>query len=206
LLVVLAVLVALAGLVVPLLSPSNVGADSDGDGQTETAQAVTTETSLTRLRDVLAGTPQRPGLRQDLAGVSADRWLQMRMADLFRSRTDPPDWSGVLPEFDPQTGLGWRGPYLLQSSGLYEVNVPAGFTADYGADGDRAIYDGWGRPIVVQWPSTSDPDKDRVRRGRLVSAGENRVLETDPSVLDPDPTDPADVGDDLVVYFAKGMP
>ncbi|WP_254510182.1 prepilin-type N-terminal cleavage/methylation domain-containing protein [Anatilimnocola floriformis] len=88
--------------------------------------------------------------------------------------------------FDPISGLGWRGPYMLTSSaGRYpgldpdENAVSRGFTAIFGKsqsdpptpDADHAVLDSWGRPIILRTGSSSDVFE-------LVSAGPDGVLGT----------------------------
>lgn len=78
--------------------------------------------------------------------------------------------AGGWSSFDPDTQVGWRGPYLmssvqLESAAALPTNlgsaagtyVHRGFT-----DNDNIILDGWGRPIIIQ----NSPNGFR-----LVSAG-----------------------------------
>ena len=83
------------------------------------------------------------------------------------------------------------------------------FLPEYGLDGDPAVLDAWGRPIVIQVPP-SDPSY-----ARLVSAGPNGVIDTPESVLMPTAggTSPTNErGDDVIMFlfqpdqYAQGVP
>jgi type II secretory pathway pseudopilin PulG len=75
--------------------------------------------------------------------------------------------------------------------------APGNFLARYGETGDPAVLDGWGNPIVLQVPQTpGTTEHDRTRHARLVSAGPNGVIDTDPGELMPN-----ERGDDLVLFL-----
>jgi hypothetical protein len=126
------------------------------------------------------------------------------MRDLFIQPTG-------APSFNPVTGRGWRGPYLLGAGGTYQVNAGNGFIgsatlqspeAPYGAGGDPAVMDAWLHPIVIQAPSsvaTTDPNQQAVYT-RLVSAGQDGIIQTSPDILYPSPTQR---GDDVVVFLMR---
>ena len=75
--------------------------------------------------------------------------------------------------FDPTIKLGWRGPYLTNSGGNFNLTSLA--------DGSFALYtrrpstltpqivDAWDNPIILQWPSTGSASDAMYIR--LVSAG-----------------------------------
>lgn len=121
-----------------------------------------------------------PGPSADLL-VPAGRISRPQLAFLFVN----PLTNGTAPTYDPVSGRGWRGPYLLISAGRYpgmdpdSSAVARGFTTEYGVpnsspgagDGDPTVLDGWGHPVVIQGSTLSD--------ARLVSAGpDGNLLET----------------------------
>lgn len=178
LLVVLLLLVAIAGTVIGLL-PSAVA----------TAERDATAVSLRRVRQAIVGGEGQPGYRGDL------RALPATIADLLRK-------PALAKDFDPLTGLGWRGPYLLVSSGTYTVG-PGGFTVAYGVTGDPALLDAWGNPIVLQYPTTV-PDytaDEKAKYVRLVSAGPDGVIDSPPSALTPADLTSALRDDDVVLFL-----
>jgi len=148
LLVVLAILAAMAGLIVPLVA-----------GVSEESQAQATNTSLMRIRNAIMGTPERPGYWADKR-----QQLPAAMRDLFIN-PDPDD------VFDRNTRLGWHGPYLQHATRTYTVDALTGFTLDYGSTGDPAASDGWNHPIIIQIPADAT-------RARLLSAGSDGVIQT----------------------------
>lgn len=155
LIVVLTILVALAGIVLVSLGPGlrlNVG------DETLSAEEIATRQTMTVVRSAILGNDSgTPGFRQDTG-----RYPET-MAELFERPTD-------VPPFAPAYGIGWRGPYILPTGARYTVDPAIGFTDDYGDDGDPAVLDAWGRPLVLQQANTENL--------RLVSAGPNRVLDT----------------------------
>lgn len=172
LIVVLAILVALAGIVLVRVGPDlrfNVG------GEALSAEEIATRQTFAVVRSAILGSDVgTPGFRQDTG-----RYPET-MAELFERPTD-------VPPFAPAYGIGWRGPYILPTGARYTVDPAIGFTDDYGDDGDPAVLDAWGRPIVLQQAGTENL--------RLVSAGPNRVLDT---LEDADGTDRED---DLVLFL-----
>lgn len=202
LIVVLFVLVALAGLLVPTLN--NAGRDAS-----ETA----TRTTLATVAGAIVG----PGgyvesmrFAQDLndalnpfgdgsglpwpgsAEIGAGRVDQPQLNYLFRVPLGLP-----LQPYDAISRIGWNGPWLDASAAtVYDpVDLDASFTAAYGDPGDIAPIDGWGNPVVIQYPIGG---RDFAR---LVSAGQNNVIDTAPAV-----DLPADVGDDLIFYLYRENP
>ncbi|MBE2286736.1 MAG: hypothetical protein IAE77_24985 [Prosthecobacter sp.] len=164
LLVVLMVLIAVAGIVVPNLTDLRFGFDGDR----KTASEIATEKTLMEVRAAILGPDGKKGLWSDLGEREAD--LPQDIAELFIRRAG---W----PNFDPNTRLGWRGPYVMDSGARDGANDPA-------------ILDGWGRPIVIQTPTALTI--------RLVSAGADGILETPPATAMPTL---AACGDDLVLFL-----
>lgn len=207
LLVVLMVLIAVAGIVIPNVTNLEIGSDINGKGG-KSPQRIVTETTLLRVRAAIMGDETMPGLWQDLGGL--DKYMPEKMGDLFMSDAGMTSLSAVLPasleEYDPNTRLGWRGPYLVSSGARYGADDPP-----YGTEGDPAVLDGWGNPVVIQFPTTAIPtDPNRYLYTRLVSAGPNGVIDT-PLSLPPPNTFSApppagvltidDCGDDSVLFL-----
>ncbi len=197
LLAVMGILLVLATLVVPVV----------GDRIGQTREEVTRQ-SLTRLREVIAGTyhDDLDGLpRPGDPALSAGRANHPQLAYLFLNPETHLDGDPLTRDYDttfnPISRRGWRGPYLLANGGgfAYAVDGVRNFTALYGEPGDPAVLDGWGNPIVLQEPI--DPAAtayDRARHARLVSAGPDGVLDTPADVLLPSD---AQRGDDLVLFL-----
>lgn len=201
LLVVLGILLVLGTLVVPAVN-----------GHLGRSREDITWQSMRRVRDVIMGTyfddmgqqVPRPGT----PGIAAGRVNHPQLGYLFvnpayyedeNALTEPYDAS-----YDPVARLGWRGPYLLhEGEGFsYRVELARGFSELYGLDGDPAVLDGWGNPIVLQEPDANNDgaiDLDEQRHVRLVSAGPDGILNTDPNALLPVGT--GDRGDDLVLFL-----
>jgi type II secretory pathway pseudopilin PulG len=192
LVVVVLIVVTLSLLVVPNMA-----------GVVEDAPDVATRGSMSTLRNAALGF------------LTDARRMPRTVTELFLRPTSPPlpPLLGV-PPFDPATGLGWRGPYVATSTGVYALDKPTdpepkNFTGAYGQEGDPACLDGWGSPIVVQVPDlhADGIDSEDERRVRLVSAGPDGVLDT--PLLTPDVLPPGTAwfpskeqcGDDLVHYL-----
>lgn len=162
LVVVLIILMALASLVVPLVG--NLLGDSRRD---------VTRESLVEMRNVIANTYwddmgktlPRPGA----AGLAAGRRDHPQVRYLFINPHRSPE--DTVRDYDPAYRLGWRGPYLMNPG--FRFPLPnANFTDYYGQEGDPAVIDGWGNPIVIQNPGLVGPAQDV----RVVSAGPNGIL------------------------------
>ncbi|MCG8508328.1 MAG: hypothetical protein MI741_03785 [Rhodospirillales bacterium] len=233
LVVVLVVLVALAGLLVPLLSGLGEQAQEDATRATlsQVAQAILGtggyEQAMRYARD---SDGDKVGYGTGLPWPSND--------EVDAGRPDHPQLRYLfvapeaLPDYDLVTQIGWRGAWLdISASGGYSVDTPAdprgfprGFTTTYGdGDGDDVDndgtneaddptpLDGWGNPIVIQWPDPDgngpDPDGDGVadpdelRNVRLVSAGADGFLDTPVDELTP-----LDKNDDRVLYLYREDP
>ncbi len=172
LLIVLVILVAVASIALPLFG-----------GVAERASEETTVASLERLRLAIVGGRDQPGFLVDTGRAPRD------LADLFVRPTDGSFLPSHRQSFDPVTGFGWRGPYIANPSARYAVDAANGFAADYGSDGDPGVLDGWGRPIVLQYPTTGTT-ADNSLYVRLVSAGPDGRIDTPQDLLAP--------GDDAV--------
>ncbi|MFO0903833.1 MAG: prepilin-type N-terminal cleavage/methylation domain-containing protein [Pirellulales bacterium] len=116
-----------------------------------------------------------PGLLEPATRSSAPQ-----LAFLFVN----PTTNDAQATFDPIVHRGWRGPYLTPSAACYpgwnedgQAHL-RGFTAEFGiaesapgvGDGDPAVLDGWGNPIVIQGAALVD--------AQLVSAGPDGDLAT----------------------------
>lgn len=181
LVVVLTILVALGSMVIPVMS-------STGQRSSDT----TTDATLVAVRDAmgqwwsdtkyvaLPGTPASVATEAQRFQV---RWL-----------FENPVTGNSAAGFDPDTQIGWNGPYLIDQTGEYAVNVASGFTTTYGADGDPAAIDSWtGSPVVIQAIDTGT-----FWDVRIVSAGPDGEVDLDPSTLTENLT-PATSGDDIYV-------
>lgn len=173
LVVVIAILVVLAAGMVPLF---NHAADS--------AQSQAATATMRAVQEAIVGTPGSPGYFDDLGamprpnlGVEPGRVDHPQLRYLFIN----PASASAVPNFDPRTRRGWRGPYLVSSTGTYAVDDVDGFTRDFGETGDPSPCDPWGKPLVIQqavvngltvWQLTSaGPD------GNLTTTSDNLTLD-----------------------------
>lgn len=171
LIVVMTILVALAGILIPILNGFEI--DVFGDGAvTKSPEQITTETTMNKIRDVVMGASARPGVWADVAQRPAN--FPQSVSDLFL--TSIPAYMNIS-AFDAVTRIGWRGPYLVSPTGTDGL-------------GNGTLIDSWGNPIVIQ-----TPDAEAIY-ARIVSTGSNGVLETDPGTPMPWVR-----GDDIVVFF-----
>lgn len=188
LVVVVMVLAILAGLVVTLMGGMN---EISTPGGPKSDREIITETSMRAVRDAILGTDRLPGAWPDL-GQQPNRF--------------PTDPSQLLVEvhptvgaFDPVTRIGWRGPYLR---GAFRQE-----------DGTNVFLDGWGNPMSIFIPDINGDSmigRDEIQYARLVSNGENGVLDTLESHTEdyiPGGADPAtsltvdECGDDVLLFF-----
>lgn len=176
LVVVVGILVVLAGMVLPAVQGT----------QEDSAAAVTNSSMLAVRAAIVGGGPGQPGYRSDMG------CLPTYMRDLFIM----PSWAKP---FDPLTGRGWRGPYL-QDTGAKFPNWGNGFTIDYGCNGDPAVLDAWGHPIVIQAPSGLADARQFDPFTRLVSAGSDGGLQT--PLATPYPT-AGQRNDDVVLFLLR---
>jgi len=173
LVVVVVIMVALAGLLIPQLAQT-----------TDQTRIRTTLVTMNKLRDVLVGTPSTPGYFQDMdlppTATGSVQNLDVYMEDLYWNPAATSYSVVYTNTFDPNAKLGWRGPYLTNSGGAFNtaaldpsfasyVRPRGGWTPPIPAP--PAVLDAWGNPIVLQWPLTSDAASTRATYVRLVSAG-----------------------------------
>ena len=194
-LVVVTILVVLAALIIPLFGNLRFS----GAGRDRTAQQVATAATLAVVRDAILGTPAQPGLWQDLG--EQPNYFPQTIADLFRASTNLPV---KLRNFNPVTRLGWHGPYLSSSDASYTVNLANNFTSAYGSDGDPAILDAWGRPIILQVPQVNGTNE--ILYARLVSAGPDGIIQTPLEKLAPSDLTTNDRGDDVILFLSVPDP
>ncbi|MEM9446550.1 MAG: hypothetical protein AAGA18_14490 [Verrucomicrobiota bacterium] len=182
LLVVLIILIGIGSILIPTLSSEVTVRGADGESR-EASEVVTLQTMRT-IREALIGTSTTDlGYRRDLGT------LPSRIGGLVENI------DGEL-DFSPSTGRGWNGPYLQHEGIRYNAFIETGDdfpTTPAAIFNDPAMLDGWGKPILLQQPDTLN--------ARLVSAGPNRILETDAT----DPTD-FDRGDDIIVFLLTADP
>lgn len=173
------------------------------------ASAVGTATTLTAIRDAIAGASRiAPGATSYAADM---RSYPRHIADLLR----PPP---AATPYDPNTRVGWRGPYLRAPTVPYQPSPVHGFSVAYGTPGHPVIDDhwrhdqdgiGWQSAIVLQYPDADDdggePTEAERLHVRIVSAGPDGILDT-PGTSQGGTVDafypPLPLcGDDLVVYL-----
>ena len=147
LVVVLCILAALGGLVVPLCS----------DNIAIAAETVTSA-SLTEIRDAMLEYWQDTK-SVTLDGVSSYA-IESQRFDIGWLFSNPVTNDGTN-QFDPNSRSGWNGPYI------------AGTTADVVAWGGMTLLDGWNHEFSVQYVNPADDVKDV----RIVSAGANGVID-----------------------------
>jgi len=184
--VVIAILAVLAGMVVPLIGESRDKANDDA-----------VLVSLNNLRNIILGTPDRPGFRTDTLKLP-DRIADLVVNPFAGLPASNPD--SVLAVWQINSKLGWRGPYVQNPGGNYFINGARGFTAAYGLAGDPAVSDPWGNPIVLQYPSDAATTDAALKREfvRLVSAGLDGIITTSPDELHPTTR-----GDDFVLFLNR---
>lgn len=203
LVVVVAILAILIGFIVPV-----------ADYAINESKRKVTNANLVLIRDAIMGTQDKPGFLQDTGR------LPITLGELFVQPTNVPAWNR-------DTGLGWRGPYVVPQ-GQYLVNPAANFFVyspgssgypgtGYGTNSDPAVLDGWQRPIVLQVPNQSMSAGTYstalaadLAFARLVSAGQNGIIDTDPNYLDSNgnPYPPPQPGsnariDDIILFLSR---
>lgn len=189
LVVVIVVLVALAGLVVPMTT-----------GVTDQSRIATTRANMALLQDVIMNR-----YWNDMNGLAGLDGYPQPIVDLLppTSRPSTPQLRYLFVTPDPTqiynaaTRRGWNGPYLQHNGSKYVVN--SNFTVTYGLDEDPTILDGWGNPIIIQRPTAGADVITNRRYTRLVSAGPNGVIDTSPTLILPSQNS---CKDDLVLYLA----
>lgn len=226
LMVVVAILVALAALVIPMV-----------DRQTDDAHTVVQNSSLNALRDAVKS------MVSDVKFTKNFDYTNLRISDLLSaSRFD-----ASAQTWDSNTRMGWRGPYIqgglpiqntaANKSNLFPRSTELRFGGDttfkarffYKSDGtvlygngdsvnpELAIGDDWGNPIVLQIPTdptltvSGDAAKTKENQwkyARLVSAGVDGILKTD--ITDKlagrksdNSIDSSKRGDDIVIFLNR---
>jgi len=197
--VTLLILVAVAGLVIPQFATTS-----------QAAERSATLVNMCKLRDILIGTPDRPGYLQDMQSMSVGA-NATGIPDFMHDLLIQP---AAAVSFNVDSKLGWRGPYVANATGHFTAGLHASF-APYGLPNAPAVRDGWGNPIVLQWPNTVDPLNVRAKYVRLISAGapslpgangKVSVIETLDSVLLPEDLTPDKRGNDIVVFLRVSDP
>jgi prepilin-type N-terminal cleavage/methylation domain-containing protein len=173
--VVLLILIALAGLAVPYVY---------GTGRTAMCQA--TDATMQSVKEAIMGGAAGVGYYadmlgrypQDLAGLSPNSPPNYSLHYLFSDKNAA--GTRVHQTFNANTGVGWRGPYLMSGATLSGSTGKNFSHANYTflTDGDTVVNDGWGRPLVLQVPNQATCDNLTGKTGtengecaRLVSAG-----------------------------------
>jgi prepilin-type N-terminal cleavage/methylation domain-containing protein len=190
----LVVVVAILAIVAGFIIPSAVFLENR-------AKYTTANASLAAIRDAIVGTPSQPGYYSDTGQYP------VTLRDLF---VNPFVSTNPLVSFNRDTGRGWRGPYLTSSIGaLYKDNNSSDasfssgtYPAAYGAIEDPIILDPWGNAIVVQYPQNSGTPDPTNAYGRLISAGPNGIIDTQPGTTTSNfyPLSTAR-GDDIVLFL-----
>ena len=228
------IIAILAGIALPLLTGFTVADKSP--------EEIVTETNMLAIRDAILGTASSPGAWADLGQrpnlFPLDPfWLTLTFEQLEYEEyllihyvTANPNnkfaeikkniLTGIkdLGEYNPVTKVGWRGPYIRLPSEESETGASSRFF----------VRDGWGSPLRIVAPQHPDyvgsDDSDWIDYVRLVSAGEDNVLDTgDPELLTDGsqlndnykPGGPSEIpfedfltksesGDDLVLFFLVG--
>jgi prepilin-type N-terminal cleavage/methylation domain-containing protein len=171
LITVVAILAILAGFLVPVVS--QFGAQG---------RDTATKSTLTEVRNAIMGTAQNPGYLSDTGQLPGT------IKDLFVKPS-------AIAAFNPATNTGWHGPYIINATGNYPR------TDAYGNAGDPALFDVWGNPIVLQYPTTGATVAINNSFARLISAGPNGALET-PTDYAGTPYPPSSTrGDDIVLFI-----
>ncbi len=175
--VVLLILVALAGLVVPYVGNTS-----------STASCQTTDATMQTVKQAIMGGAAGAGFYGDTLG----RYPSPQSTPTDYSLTylfEPGGWSA----YNAKTGVGWRGPYL-QSGGVLSAesaaNLDTSFTAystttpngkahiDHHVITITQVFDAWHRPIILQVPATCSISSNPLDCARLVSAGDDAIINT----------------------------
>jgi type II secretory pathway pseudopilin PulG len=217
--VVLLVLIALAGLVVPYIGVTS-----------GMAACQATDATLQAVKQAIMGGAAGPGYYADTLGIyPADRGdIDYNLKYLFiagdKDEDDSiPDW----PAYNPNTRTGWRGPYLstgglvsgtllhgsfgtvFDSSSPEATAIPAHVHVNITTDTGSQVFDAWHRPIVLQIPYYDDDDEGpntadyHPENARLVSAGPGSGLRSDEAGIDTtiQSKDASNRGDDRVLFL-----
>lgn len=186
---VLLILIVLASLVVPHFS-----------GTSQRAMCQATDATMQGIKNAIMGPS---GFYADTLGYFPKNTRDTTANYNLKYLMEPPSgWA----DYDPDTGVGWRGPYLMSGSELVAVaNLAGNFAeAEYVhdlSDGDTVINDGWGRPIIIQF--------DASYGARLISAGPGNGIALDDANIDTktdETLDAIDSNDDRVLHLDGATP
>lgn len=147
LIIVLSILVALSGLVLPLCS----------DNLSVATQTATRSTLVEAREAMLQYWHDTKFVALNGVTTVATEAQRFSLAWLFLN----PVTNSTAVQFDPNSRSGWNGPYMAIS------------TADSAALGGPNLIDGWNQSLVVQYVSASSSLKDV----RIVSAGPNGIID-----------------------------
>lgn len=177
LLVVLVILIALAGLLLSMLS-----------GTTQDAQATATRTNLQSLANVIAQYRADNVGQMPLPGATGQSQGRLATQPQLRYLFINPANETTATSYNPFTKTGWNGPYAFTGSGTYPdptkldpylaVNknkttfAANGFTTIYGLAGDPCVLDAWMNAIVL----FQFTDSSGVQHAWLQSAGPDGIL------------------------------
>jgi type II secretory pathway pseudopilin PulG len=161
---VLCILVALSGLLIPLCA----------DQINHASQTATRATLVGVEQAIIQYWQDTKHVVLDGSSTFATEAQRFELVWLFRN----PVTNDSTVQFDPNTGQGWNGPYLVKSTS---------------GTGTLGVVDAWNRTLAVQYINPNDSLKDV----RFVSAGLNGVLEI-PTIATSQLSD-EDIGDDVYV-------
>ncbi|MEM1159185.1 MAG: hypothetical protein AAGH72_13130 [Verrucomicrobiota bacterium] len=177
LLVVLLVLIGVAGIVTLNFTDRVTVRGADGESR-EVGEVITLRTMQTVREALIGNSVSDPGYRGHVGGLPSTIGGLIENVD-------------TEPLFSPANARGWNGPYIVYEGATYGDYIETGDNFENTPASildEPAILDGWGKPLLLQQPDTIN--------ARLVSAGANRILETDDSnAVD------SDRGDDIVLFL-----
>jgi type II secretory pathway pseudopilin PulG len=203
LVVVLAILVAIAGIVIPRLGST-----------TDTARETVAFASAIEVRDAVLQFWSDCKYAYPTNPVADQR---IRAGHLFEIPT-----VGSFTVYDPDVRLGWNGPYLDSDGRTYVLNATAGFTSSFGIATDLAVRDPFinqdldgngiqesGSPFVIHEPTLLNLEANAMtysvgtpREIRVVSAGPDGIIDIDETRFASElAADPTLKGDDIYVSF-----
>ena len=225
--VVLGILAATSTLIIYSITPSTLTFTTTG--KSKNAARIVTEGTMKTLKDAILGTPGQPGYWSDMTKINnvfplytaqliiSPGWISSNLpsgSNPYATFQILP-WFTALNSFNPVSGKGWRGPYI-DVSGSYPYTLDATnryFPGDLYPAAFSSIpvaLDGWGNPIIIQWPSSGSSVSVQVQNARMVSAGPNGILDSlSPTakltlILYSNYTNTANaslIGDDVVSFF-----
>jgi prepilin-type N-terminal cleavage/methylation domain-containing protein len=213
LLVVLTILISLATIIVPVIGTFG-----------RKSQQTATRENLLRIQELLVN-QYRADMQDDAGRGEMPRPNLVKFPSSGRQNHPQLRYLFVNPDTEDITATTgttllstrhWNGPYVRLAGARYQLDAANNFTNAYGlgdvttgtppvitSPGDPTILDAWGRPIVIQEPSTHGeftPDATDKTYTRLISAGPNGKIDTLPTVLMPNK---ADRGDDVVIFVFR---